>query len=146
MPFLLRWPKVVKPGSISSRLICFTDLMATFADLTSTKLPASRALDSHSFLPALTDPSTPHQPREPIVMKSGSGAMIIRQGKWKLIDQLGSGGFSTPKRIRPEKGGPEGQLYDLSSDPSEKTNLWSDYPELVQKLSKRLRQIAGEDL
>ena len=146
MPFLLRWPKVVKPGSISSRLICFTDLMATFADLTSTKLPASRALDSHSFLPALTDPFTPHQPREPIVMKSGSGAMIIRQGKWKLIDQLGSGGFSSPKRIRPEKGGPEGQLYDLSSDPSEKTNLWSDYPELVQKLSKRLRQIAGEDL
>ena len=146
MPFMLRWPKVVKPGSVSSRLICFTDLMATFADLTSTKLPASIALDSHSFLPALTDPSSSHQPREPIVMKAGSGAMMIRQGKWKLIDQLGSGGFSSPKRIRPEEGGPKGQLYDLSSDPSEKTNLWSEYPELVQKLSKRLEQIAGEDL
>ena len=146
MPFLLRWPEVVKPGSISSRLICFTDLMATFADLTSTKLPAGKALDSQSFLPALTDPSAPHLPREPIVMKAGSGAMMIREGKWKLIDQLGSGGFSSPKRVRPEKGGPKGQLYDLSSDPSEKTNLWSEYPELVQRLGKRLEQIAGEDL
>ena len=146
MPFLLRWPKVVKPGSTSSRLICFTDLMATFADLTSTKLPAGKSLDSQSFLPALTHPSAPHLPREPIVMKAGSGAMMIREGKWKLIDQLGSGGFSSPKRVRPEKGGPKGQLYDLSSDPSEKTNLWSEYPELVQRLSKRLEQIAGEDL
>lgn len=146
MPFLLRWPEVVKPGSISSRLICFTDLMATFADLTSTKLPAGKALDSQSFLPALTDPSAPHLPREPIVMKAGSGAMMIREGKWKLIDQLGSGGFSSPKRVRPEKGGPKGQLYDLSSDPSEKTNLWSEYPELVQRLGERLEQIAGEDL
>ena len=77
-------------------------------------------------------------------MKAGSGAMMIREGKWKLIDQLGSGGFSSPKRVRPEKGGPKGQLYDLSSDPSEKTNLWSEYPGLVQRLSKRLEQIAGE--
>ena len=77
MPFVLRWPKVVKPGSTSSRLICFTDLMATFADLTSTKLPAGKALDRQSFLPALTHPSAPHLPREPIVMKAGSGAMMI---------------------------------------------------------------------
>ena len=146
MPFLLRWPKVVKPGSVSSRLICFTDLMATFADLTNTELQASKALDSQSFLPALTNPSAAHPPRMPIVMKAGSGAMLIRDGKWKLINQLGSGGFSNPKRIRPEKGGPKGQLYDLSADPSEKTNLWGKHPELVQELSERLEQIAGNDL
>tara|TARA_B100001094_G_scaffold129952_1_gene125846 strand:+ start:69 stop:698 length:630 start_codon:yes stop_codon:yes gene_type:complete len=146
MPFLLRWPKVVKPGSVSSHLICFTDLMATFADLTNTELQASKALDSQSFLPALTNPSGAYPPRMPIVMKAGSGAMLIRDGKWKLINQLGSGGFSSPKRVRPEKGGPKGQLYDLSADPSEKTNLWAKHPELVKELSERLEQIAGNDL
>ena len=143
MHFLIRWPGIVKPESSSSRLICFTDLMATFAELTGTKLPGDGVLDSESFLPALTNPSAGQVPRGPIVMKAGSGAMLIREGKWKLIDQLGSGGFSSPKRVRPTKGGPEGQLYDLSKDPSEKTNLWSEYPELVRSLRKRLKQIAG---
>ena len=143
MPFLIRWPGIVKPESSSSRLICFTDLMATFAELTGIKLPEDGVFDSESFLPALTNPSVGQVPRGPIVMKAGSGAMLIREGKWKLIDQLGSGGFSSPKRVRPTKGGPEGQLYDLSKDPSEKTNLWSEYPELVRSLRKRLKQIAG---
>jgi len=143
MPFLLRWPGIVEPGSISSRLICFTDLLATFADLTGTKLPENANLDSQSFLTALTNPSTPQASREPIVMKTGSGAMMIRDGRWKLINQLGSGGFSNPKRIRPEPGGPEGQLYDLSTDPSESTNLWGEYPDMVKKLEERLEEIAG---
>ena len=58
----------------------------------------------------------------------------IRQGDWKLILGLGSGGFTAPRREEPEPGGPEGQLYDMARDPQETTNLWSEEPEVVERL------------
>ena len=33
MPFIARWPERVKAGSESDQLVCFTDLLATFADV-----------------------------------------------------------------------------------------------------------------
>ncbi|MAE76338.1 MAG: sulfatase, partial [Planctomycetes bacterium] len=63
---------------------------------------------------------------------------VIRQGKWKLITHLGSGGFSRPRRVEPRPGGPKGQLYDLAADPSETTNLWLREPTIVDLLTERL--------
>ncbi len=141
MPFLIRWPGVVKAGSATSHLVCFTDLLATFAELVEAQLPAKHDLDSESFLSVLTDPSSSHKPRSPIVMKAGSGAMMIRDGQWKLIDRLGSGGFSTPKRVKPGPGDPKGQLYNLSADPSEQSNVWKKHPGLVEMLTARMKAI-----
>jgi len=142
MPFLLRWPGVVQAGSTTSHLVCFTDLLATFAEIVASPLPNDQSFDSESFLPILKDPASSHPPRGPIVMKAGSGAMLIRDGDWKLIDQLGSGGFTAPKRVKPGPGDPRGQLYNLSTDPSEKSNLWKKHPELVRQLGARMREIA----
>ncbi len=142
MPFLLRWPGVVEGGQATSHLVCFTDLLATFSEITSSPLPDDQSFDSESFLSILRDPLSPHPPRGPIVMQAGSGAMMIRDGDWKLIDQLGSGGFSAPKRLKPGPGDPEGQLYNLAADPSEKSNLWDKHPEIVRKLGARMRKIA----
>ncbi|HAT20324.1 MAG TPA: arylsulfatase [Verrucomicrobiales bacterium] len=141
MPFLVRWPGMVEAGSVTHHLVCFTDLLATFAELVNGKLPGKGDLDSESFLPVLTDSSTRHPPRGPIVMRAGSGAMMIRDQEWKLIDQLGSGGFSNPKRVKPGPDDPKGQLYNLSTDSSEQSNLWKRHPELVRKLTARMRKI-----
>ncbi len=141
MPFLVRWPGMVEAGSATHHLVCFTDLLATFAELVNGKLPGNGDLDSESFLPVLTDSSARHPPRGPIVMRAGSGAMMIRDHEWKLIDQLGSGGFSNPKRVKPGPDDPKGQLYNLSADPSEQSNLWKRHPELVRKLTARMRKI-----
>lgn len=140
MPFLVRWPGRVKAGSISDHLVCFTDLLATFAALVKAKAPA--VADSVNFLPVLTDPAGQHPPRKALVMQAGSGAMTIREGDWKLIDRLGSGGFSAPKKIKPGPGDPKGQLFNLTKDPGEQTNLWQANPEIVKQLSKRLKEIA----
>ena len=64
--------------------------------------------------------------------------MWVREGRWKLIAHLGSGGFSKPRRVEPAPGGPRGQLYDLEADPGETTNLWSEHPDVVARL-ERLR-------
>lgn len=137
MPFIARWPGTVAPGTTSAQLLCFTDLLATFADLMDTKVPPSQLPDSFTFLPSLKgEPS----PRDSFVMQAGS-MMAIREGDWKLITGLGSSGFSDPKQVKPKPGGPMGQLYHLGNDPAESINLYQKHPEIVARLTKRLREI-----
>jgi arylsulfatase A len=142
MPFIVRWPCRVKQGSVSDQTICFTDILATLADAAGVDLPVEAGPDSYSFLPVLMGEQNEDQPvRPPIVMKSGNGAMMIRSGDWKLIDRLGSGGFSVPHRIEPVPGGPEGQLYNLAEDPGEMNNLYSEHPDVVARLKSEMQQI-----
>jgi arylsulfatase A-like enzyme len=143
MPFIVRWPGQVKPGTSSHQTICFTDLLATFADLCGAQLPGGAGPDSFSILPVLLGTQPPEKPvRGPVVMRAGSSsAMMIRSGDWKLIDQLGSGGFSDPKTIRPGPGDPSGQLYNLRDDPAERTNLYQKHPDRVAGLARLMKAI-----
>jgi hypothetical protein len=127
-------------------LICLTDVIATVADITEYKLGESDAVDSFSFLPALTG-SNPN-PRTDAIHHSISGYFAIRQGKWKLIACPGSGGWAEPKPAQAikeaqEKGLPMFQLYDMEADIGEQNNLVLERPETVDRLKKLLdRQIA----
>jgi len=140
VPFIVRWPGHAGAGATSEQTICFTDLLATLAEITGTKLPDGAGPDSISFMPALQ--GKPH-PRPPIVMESGSGLMMIRSGPWKLIDGLGSGGFSKPSISKPGPGDPSGQLYHLGDDPAETTNRFAEQPEIVKRLQAEMRDIIG---
>jgi arylsulfatase A-like enzyme len=139
VPFVVRWPGKVKPGSTSDETICLTDMLATCAAVVEAKLPDNAGEDSVSFLPALTD-KLGKPVREATVHHSGSGLFAIRQGPWKLIDGLGSGGFSAPRTEKPQPGGPIGQLYNLTDDPEEQKNLYGEKPEIVAKLKALLQQ------
>jgi arylsulfatase A len=143
MPFIVRWPGRVKAGTTSAQTICFTDMLATFADVCGTILPTGAGPDSFSFLPVLQGLQPADQPiRGPIVMQAGSSsAMMIRSGDWKLINQLGSGGFSQPKTIKPGPGDPAGQLYNLRDDLAETNNLYLKHPEIVAKLEAEMKHI-----
>jgi arylsulfatase A len=141
MPFIVRWPGRVKAGTVSEQTICFTDLLATFADICGAKLSDDAGPDSFSFLPVLQGRQPNGKPvRGPIVMQAGSSsAMMIRSGDWKLIDALGSGGFSQPKTIKASPGGPAVQLYNLRADRGETTNLAAQYPDKVKELLSALQ-------
>lgn len=143
MPFIARWPKQVKAGTTSKQLVCFTDLLATFADITGAKLPHDAGPDSFSFLPALTGKKlTGSSLRTQIAMKPGSAKiMTFRSGDWKLITGLGSGGFSKPKSVKAEAGAPNGQLYNLANDLGETTNLYAEHPEIVARLTAEMNKI-----
>lgn len=144
MPFIVRWPGITKPNSETSQLISFTDLLSTFAELLQVELPTEAAPDSFSFHHALTgEQPAASSVRKELVLRSGGRFMTFRQGPWKLIQGLGSGGFSKPNRIKPQPGQPAGQLYDLSEDPGETTDLYSQHPELVKTLSQRMEQIVA---
>lgn len=137
MPFIVRWPGRVKAGTVSDQTICFTDLLATVADICGAKLPSDAGPDSFSFLPVLEGVQPADKPiRPPIVMHAGSAAsmMMIRSGDWKLINGLGSGGFTKPTSIKPQPGQPAVQLYNLRTDPAETTNLAAQHPDKVKEL------------
>src|SRR5690606_11816514 len=113
VPLIVRWPGKVEPGSTSARPVCFTDIMATLSAALGKDLPPGAGPDSVSFLPALLGKPAA-SPRPAMVLK-GNGT-VIREGRWKLITHLGSGGFSSPRQEKPTADGPAGQLYDLQAD------------------------------
>ncbi len=142
MPFIVRWPGNVKAGSTSDQTISFVDVFATFAEITNAKVSDRAGPDSFSFLPVLKGTHPKNKPiRGPLALKAGGGLMTLRDGDWKYIDGLGSGGFSQPKKIKPEKNGPLGQLYNLSEDVGETKNLYLEKPGLVAKMSAELKRI-----
>jgi arylsulfatase A-like enzyme len=143
MPFIVRWPGQVKAASESKQTICFTDLLATFADVCGATPGGGAGPDSFSFLPVLLGKHPETKPiRGPILMQAGSTeAMMIRSGDWKLIDQLGSGGFTKPSKIKPEPGDPAGQLYNLREDPAEVHNRYLEQPEIVARLKAEMKRI-----
>ena len=127
-PFIVRWPGKIAPGTTCDQTVCLADFMATCAAIVGTDLPEGAAEDSFNMLPALLGQETDKPVREAIVHHSIDGTFAIRKGPWKLIMGLGSRGFSEPRRLEPEPGGPPGQLYNLEEDPTESRNLWADRP------------------
>ena len=126
VPFIVRWPGTVKPGSSSSLLVHQADIMATIADIFGAPLPPDAGEDSFSLLPLLHGDDNPV--RENAVSASISGFPSLRLGSWKLILGSGSCGWS------PGGDGEPIQLYNLKKDLGETENLAGELPERVSEM------------
>ena len=131
----------MKAGSTSDQLTCLTDIMATVAAVTGAALPHDAAEDSFNLLPALEGKaSTPIRPYMLTQAFGGARTLSLQRGHWKYIDHPGSGGNNYEKGEMKPYALPEadpkapGQLYDLTADPGETTNLYSQKPEIVKEL------------
>lgn len=136
IPFIVRWPAVIEPGTTSDQLICLTDLFATAAEILETDLPAGTCEDSVSFLPALSGKAI-ESTRNGVIHHSISGHFAYRQGPWKLILARGSGGWSSPGEKASKKELPV-QLYHMAKDVGETRNLYTENPDQVAKLLELL--------
>jgi arylsulfatase A-like enzyme len=142
VPLIVSWPGQVPAGAENGFLAGLTDLYATFAEATGAGSGEADGEDSISILPTLLGRSqAPHA----VVHHSSRGVFAVREGDWKLIEGLGSGGFTKPAFIEPEPGGPIGQLYNLAEDPAETANLYLERPDVVERLTRILDGISGED-
>jgi arylsulfatase A-like enzyme len=135
VPFIIRWPGRVKPGT-SAALVCQVDFPASFAALTGQTFSAATAPDSENVLAALLGDSA--SGRETLVEQAG--VLSLRRGDWKLIES-GKG----PKRsagTNTELGNdPAPQLYNLSEDLGEVKNVAGEHPTVVSEMLKKLDAI-----
>ena len=146
MPFIVRWPTAVKSGSAVAQTVCLTDVMATCAALTGAELPNDAAEDSYDLSQVIM--GTSEKPARPYTLhQTWSLDLAIRKGDWKYLDHKGSGGNNykrwpdLDKYSLPEKAPKApGQLYNLSEDPGETTNLYFQKPEMVKELKGLLEE------
>jgi arylsulfatase A-like enzyme len=139
VPFIARWPGEIPAGESSEALVGLNDLFATFAEIIGHRSSDTEGPDSVSFLTSLRAPTNTGS-RDHLIHHSGDGMFAIRMGRFKLIEGLGSGGFTNPKRPKAKEGEPPYQLYNLASDPAEEINLAARRPELVEQMLAKLRE------
>ncbi len=151
VPFLIRWPGHVAPGSVSGELVTNMDLLPTICALTKSNVPFKRidGIDCSDFLVGKTKKS----PREIFYYYYGNRLMGVRYQHWKLIlphqsqsyvhgGALGEDGVpGTLNASNTVRGG----LYDLAHDPGEVYDISSLNPDVVEKIMKYVEE-AREDL
>jgi arylsulfatase A len=134
VPFIVRWPDVVKPGTVCSQLVYQADFLRTFADVWSVALPDHAGEDSFSLVPLFRGGDQPV--RQSAVSASIRGVPALRLGSWKYIPAPGSGGWSGGN----EESQPV-QLYNLADDLGETKNLASAMPQKVEEMSVLLETL-----
>ena len=141
VPFLMRWPSVIKAGRKIDIPVCQTDYLATIAEIIQAEIGDDVGEDSYSLYAALKDEDFDKKIRGAVVHHSAQGYLAIRDRQWKLNMLRGSGGSLKPKLITPKDGEALYELYNINKDPSETTNLYFEHPEIVKKLSQQLTKI-----
>lgn len=135
VPFIVRWPGQVEPGT-SAGLISQIDLLASLAALSGVQLSDNDAPDSFNMLTTLLGIS--ESGRDHLVEHAGTLSLI--KGQWKYIEP--SNGPALNRNTNTELGNhPQPQLYDLSRDPEEQQNVADEHPEIVEELSNLLQEI-----
>jgi len=141
VPFIVRYPGKVKPGTVSNATTTLANLMSTCSELLGNHAAKFETEDSYSILRVLTGKATEVAGQPGIVNISSKGFLDIRKGSWKLITKTGSGGFTVPAETEPKPGEPVGQLYNLDTDIHEDNNVYNQYPKKVKELADLLVKI-----
>lgn len=128
VPFIVRWPGTVQPGTTCDQTVGSIDLLATIAEILGVTLPADAGEDSVSLLPLLKGMNSPIH--DGLVHQSNTGIFAIRSGVWKLIFGPGNGPAAD---VDPH-------LYNLGSDLGETKNLADAHPEEVARLTTLMRK------
>lgn len=114
VPFLVRWPNHIQAGSVSDHRLYFPDVMPTLAGIAKTKTPKT---DGVSFLPTLLGKPADQKSRSYFYWEYGKQT-AVRAGDWKAY----------------RGGNGQWELYDLSKDVEEQTDLASERPAILKKL------------
>lgn len=153
VPFVVRWPGVAEPGSVTDHLCWQGDIIPTLAEHLGVELGEREAPDAESFLPVLRGQAMPEGRRQAIIQHSSRGqfAIVEHTGRWKLIDGTGGGGNKTTGDADNQetlvagtlRGEPK-QLFDLKADPGERENLLKNPSPSVQKTAKDLYNLLNQ--
>jgi arylsulfatase A-like enzyme len=119
VPLLVRWPNTTPAGVTSNHISYFGDLMATACELAGVACPPNT--DSVSLVPTITGEARRQQQHDYLYWEfyEQGGKQAVRFGQWKAVRV---GWKSAPV-----------ELYDLSTDLGETTDVADSHPEIVQQ-------------
>lgn len=127
MPFIVAWGDKLQPA-VSDYIGYFPDVMPTLCDIAGVESPQT---DGISFLPTLRGR---RQPKHDYLywefpkFKGGNGWLSVRMGRWKaLVEDVADGNTQM-------------QLYDITTDVREETDLAADYPEVVASMWRAIKE------
>jgi len=127
VPLLVKWPRKIKAGSVSDKMIGFEDWMVTLHNLIDANAPIVAKHDGHDQASHLLGKC--HLVRPPLYREfSGyGGQQAVWMGKWKGIRQkmIRKGKNHDPLKI---------ELFDLSKDESESDDLATKHPDVVNEI------------
>ena len=127
-PLLVKWPGKIKAGSETDHISAFWDIMPTLADIAGIKAPGN--IDGISFLPALLGKKNQKQ-HEYLYWEfhEQGGKTAVRKGNWKAV------------KLNVNKT-PQGalELYDLSKDIGETTDLAPQHPEVIKEMEEIMKE------
>ncbi|MFO0807748.1 MAG: arylsulfatase [Gemmataceae bacterium] len=127
VPQIVRWAGHVAAGT-TDRVTGFEDWLPTLVELTGAAAPAG--IDGISFAPTLA--GRPQEPRPFLYRESPGygGQQCVRVGNWKAVrvnlNPPAAAKARTPGKL---------ELYDLTKDPGETTDVAAAQPEVVARLS-----------
>ena len=129
VPFMIRWPGVVKPGIVSQNRTISMDIYSTLLDMAGVDYDTIAGLDGRSLLKDFSGSTTAVQPDlfwyyPHYGIGQDPGAIII-SGNYKLIDHY------DPAKT---------ELFDLANDIGEIRDLSGEFPEVTDSLKTRLYQ------
>jgi arylsulfatase A-like enzyme len=122
LPFIVRWPGHIKPGSTSDYVGYLPDVFPTITELVGVTPPHD--LDGLSLVPTLLGESAAGraQKQHEAMYWEDPRSRAVRMGDWKAIQ---------PKPKAPF------ELYNLAEDIEEKHDQAAKYPEILAKLKAR---------
>ncbi len=156
MPFLVRYPKLIEPGSVSDLLINNTDFAPTMLELAGASVPDF--MQGRSFAPALSGKELPgwrtatyYRYWMHLMHHDNPAHFGIRTADYKLIfyygraaDESKYGKPSMPwlkNSFKIEPTPVAWEFYDLRSDPAEMRNQYAnpEYAAIIQGLKDQLK-------
>lgn len=130
VPWIIKWPGVIKPGTVVSNVVSSVDFFPTILDVTGTSLPQEAKPDGVSLAGLLKDGTAPkrdaiywHYPH--YSNQGGKPGGAIREGDWKLIE------FYEDGRL---------ELFDVRKDKGESRNLAEEQKTVTIRLQRKLDQ------
>ena len=149
MPFLVRYPREIKPGTANGRMILEVDCAPTFLDYAGVPIPED--IQGRSFRPLMRGETPPnwrtsmyyrywmHLAHHGVYAHYG-----VRTERYKLIYYYAEALDATGAIDDPKP--PEWELFDLEKDPMEMKNVYDNptYAEIVKQLKTELERLRKE--
>ncbi len=124
VPFFVRWDGHIEPGRDVNRIAAHIDILPTLAALTDSEQPKDQ-VEGRNLLPLIENPKIKWQDR----------FLFTHKGRWKTgADPEDFKWKNFAVRNQRFRFVENNALYDMQKDPSQKTNVIDQHPEVVKKM------------